>query len=98
MISLSGKQRRYLRALGHHLDPVVMVGQNGVSAEVLTHLDGQLTAHELVKVKVLEGDKADVARASEALGEGTHSAVAQVMGRTVLLYRRHPKAPVIRLP
>ena len=81
-MSLDGKQRRKLRALGHHLAVVVQVGQEGVTAGVLAALEQALWDHELVKVK---------------LASGTGAEVAQVLGRTVLLYKPNPDEPRIEL-
>ena len=56
---LNGKQRRYLRALGHHRDPVVQVGKEGISEGLVSALDVALETHELVKVKLGETAGAD---------------------------------------
>jgi RNA-binding protein len=89
----SGPLRKALRAAGHHLSPVVQVGKEGLTAAVVLQLDGALLAHELVKVKAgtesPEG-RFELAAAIAALPR-TH--VAQVIGRTVLVYRKHPKTP-----
>ena len=95
---LTGKQARFLRGLGHKLKPVVMVGRQHVSAEVIASADEALVAHELIKVKLQEGcieDRRDVAA---QLAEKTNSAVAQVLGKTFLLYRPREKDPEIKLP
>jgi len=86
-VALTGKQRRKLRALGHHLEPVVIVGQNGVTPGVIQATDQALFDHELIKVKLPEGreDRDDHAK---LLSEETGSEVAQILGRTLLLFRR----------
>lgn len=86
-MGLNGKQRRKLRALGHHLEPVVMVGQSGVTEGVIAATEQALEDHELIKVKVGEGPE-DRHEAAERLAEATKSEVAQVLGRTVLLFRK----------
>lgn len=97
-MSLTGKQRRALRALGHELKPIVQVGKGGIDDGLLAALDRALTDHELVKVKV--GDAAGLDRhdAAESLAAKTKSEVAQVLGNIVLLYRRDPDDPKIELP
>jgi RNA-binding protein len=95
---LTGKQRRHLRALGHHLDPVVQVGQDGVSDAVVGQADAQLDAHELIKVKIGEGSPQDRHEAADMLAARTQAQVAQVLGRTVLLYRPRKDKPQIVLP
>ena len=97
-MSLTGKQRRHLRSLGHHLDPVVIVGDAGPSPGVVAQVDVQLTAHELIKVKAHEGSREEMQEIAATLAKGSKSEVAQVMGHTILLYRPHPKTPRISLP
>ena len=98
MPALTGKQRRHLRALGHHLEPVVQLGKQGLTDAVIAAVDEALERHELVKVRVgteCPDDRNDVA---ERLGPAVKGEVAQVLGRTILVYRRHPKEPKIQLP
>jgi RNA-binding protein len=97
-VALTGKQRRALRALGHHLDPVVQVGREGVSPAVIEAAGQALWDHELIKVKVGEGSPLDRHEVAEALARATGSDVAQVLGRTLLLYRRRAEDPKIELP
>jgi RNA-binding protein len=98
MTTLTGKAARYLRGLGHDLAPVVIVGDKGVTDGVVAAANDALLTHELIKVRVhLEtpGDRQDVAK---DLASRTESALAQVLGKTFLLYKRHPKKPKIELP
>jgi len=93
MLMASSPLRRRLRAAGHHLAAVVQVGKEGVTEAVLAQLDRALRDHELVKVKVGTESPEGRFEAAEALGERTRAAVAQVLGRTVLVYRKHPEKP-----
>ena len=95
---LTGKQRRHLRALGHHLDPVVQIGHEGVNDAVVRETDAQLDAHELIKVKVGESSPQPRHEAAELLASRTQAQVAQVLGRTALLYRPRKDEPKIKLP
>jgi RNA-binding protein len=95
--ALTGKQRRALRGLGHHLKPVVQVGQDDLTDAVVAACDQALTDHELIKVKVGEGASTDRHEAGERLAERTKSELVQVLGRTLLLYRRHPEKPKIKV-
>jgi RNA-binding protein len=87
----STKLRKALRAAGHHLSPVVQVGKEGVTEAVLAQLDAQLAAHELVKVRLGAESPEDRFEAAERLGGAAGAQVAQILGRTVLVYRRHPE-------
>ena len=96
-MSLSGKQVRFLRGLGHHLKPVVMIGKEELSEAVIAAADEALQKHELIKVKLQEGCLADRAEVADALAEATGACVAQVLGRSILLFRESPER-VITLP
>ena len=98
MTRLSGKQRRHLRALGQRLAATLHVGHEGVTDAVVQQADAQLTAHELIKVRVGDNARDDRHDVAEALAERTGAELAQVLGRTALLYRARPDAPTIVLP
>jgi len=89
----AGKLRKALRAAGHHLSPIVQVGKEGVTAAVLNQLDEALETHELVKVKVGSESPEDRFEAAARLASAPGARLAQVLGRTVLVYRKHPKKP-----
>jgi RNA-binding protein len=95
---LTGKQRRYLRGLGHDLKPIVQVGKDGIDDGLVAAVKQALEDHELVKLKVGESAKLDRHDAAEALAHKTRSEVAQVLGNTVLLYRARAEDPAIVLP
>jgi len=86
-LPLTGKQRRELRALGHHLEPVVIVGQSGVSEGIIGAVNQALHDHELIKVKINEGPE-ERHEAAEKLAQGAGAELVQLMGRTVLLFKK----------
>lgn len=98
MAELTGKQRRHLRALGQKLTPTLHVGHEGVSEAVLRQADALLEAHELIKVRVGDNAPADRHETAAMLAQGTRAHLAQVLGRTALLYRRRREEPTIELP
>ncbi|MBX2801666.1 MAG: ribosome assembly RNA-binding protein YhbY [Myxococcales bacterium] len=85
-MDLTPKQRRFLRGRAHDLDPAVRVGAAGVTDGVIHAIDTALEARELIKVK-LDGDRHQRAEAVATIAERTRSAVAQTIGRVVVLYR-----------
>ena len=97
-MSLSAKAARQLRALGHDLSPVVSIGKEGITDGVLEATRAALLTHELIKVKVQREAPLDRKDAAAELASKTSSSLAQVLGRTFLLYKRHPKKPKIELP
>jgi RNA-binding protein len=94
----SGPLRRSLRAAGHHLAPVVQVGREGVTEALLRQVARALLDHELIKVKVGGESPEDRFEAAERLGFESGAAVAQILGRTILLYRKHPQKPRFENP
>ncbi|MBX3185576.1 MAG: ribosome assembly RNA-binding protein YhbY [Labilithrix sp.] len=95
---LSGRAIRHLRGLGHHLEPVLQIGKEGITDAVVAAAREQLLAHELIKVKIGTESPADRKDAGPELATRTGATLAQILGRTLLLYRRHPNKPKIELP
>jgi RNA-binding protein len=97
-VSLTGKQRRFLRSLGHGLVPVVLLGKHGITDALVAATDEAITTHELIKVKRSADCPATRKEVAEALAAALKAEVIQQIGHVVLLYRKHPKKPVIELP
>jgi RNA-binding protein len=86
-VPLTGKQRRALRAKGHHMEAIVIVGQSGVTEGVLGAVTQALEDHELIKVKIHEGPETRQEAAAK-MAEGTGSELVQLLGRTALLFKK----------
>lgn len=95
---LTGKQKSYLRSLAHKLKPVVQIGHQGVTPGLLAAIDAALERHELIKVKVSGEAEVDAADLGPQMQKATKSQVAQVIGRTLVVYRRRKENPKIVLP
>ncbi len=95
---LTGKQRSFLRALAHPLKPVVQIGHGGLTDAVLTAIDGALQTHELIKIRVTGNDELSASELALEVEKRTRSSVAQVIGKTLVVYRGRKKDPVIVLP
>ena len=95
--TLTGKQRRQLKGLAHDLEPLVSVGNKGITPTVIAAIDQVLTDHELVKIKILEACPVPRKEAGALLAEPLGAHHISVVGRVVVLYRRHPDAPTIPL-
>ena len=94
---MNGKQRRQLRGLAHALKPVVTAGQRGLSDGVIEQIDGALTTHELIKVKLSPEAPLDRDEAAEVIRRRLGCEVAGIIGRVLILYRPHPEKPRIQL-
>lgn len=95
MEKLKGSEKKHLRALAHHLKPVVMVGRNGVSSQLIASVEAALTDHELIKVKFLEF-KEEKKEISAEIAAATNSEVAGIIGNITIFYRPNPK-PELRI-
>ncbi len=95
---LTASQKRYLRGFAHALNPVVRVGQRGVTPAVLNELDGALEHHELVKVKLGEADRDARDAAIEALGAGCGAELVQAVGHVACFYRANAHDSQFALP
>ena len=94
-MKLTGKQARYLRGLGHHLKPVVFIGKEEVNEAVLAAVEEALSAHELIKVKLQDGCLSDRKEVAGELAERSDAAIAQILGRTILLYRANKEQKIL---
>ena len=93
-MALTGKQIRTLRALAHHLDPVVFVGKADITEAVAKQADQALEAHERINCGVQDGRELTTREAAEALAEATTSEVVQVIGHRFALYRESHKKDI----
>lgn len=96
-MNLSDTQKRHLRGLGHHLKPVVWVGQHGLTEAVLGEIGQALDAHELIKVKIAaeREERRDIAAAicRQTGAEAVHS-----IGQMLIIFRRNTRKPKVALP
>lgn len=86
-IILDRDTRLALRAKAHHLDPVVLLGSNGLTEAVLREIDRALTAHELIKVRVPTDDHEELESIYAEVAEKLGAARVQVIGKLLILWR-----------
>ncbi len=99
MTPLTSKQRAHLRRLAHHLKPLVLVGSDGVTDSLLESVAEAFNTRELLKVRLQESAPTDARGAADQIAAGIdHVHPVHTIGRTTVLYRRHPENPEIRLP
>jgi len=96
-MKLNGKQTHYLRGLAHTLKPVVMIGDKGLTENVITEIENALEYHELIKIKVPAGDKESKTQLIDTICQQTKALHAQTIGRIIVLYRPSDKQK-IKLP
>jgi RNA-binding protein len=96
-MELNNQQIRHLRGLAHHLKPVIMVGEKGLSENLLAELERALEDHELIKVTIAGAEREDRRALTDELCEHSGAQVVQIIGRISVLYRA-AKKPVLSLP
>ena len=89
-ISLTPAERKDYRAQAHHLDPVVQVGNDGLTPAVVKEVDGALKAHGLIKVRVFSDDRAAREAMLADLAEQLGAAPIQHIGKLLVLWRPVP--------
>ena len=90
-IELNTAERRALRADAHHLDPVVMVGSDGLTEPVLKETDAALKAHGLIKVRVLGDDRAAREAILAQICDQLNAAPIQHIGKLLVIWRPMPE-------
>jgi RNA-binding protein len=95
-LTLTPAQRREHRAAAHHLDPVVMIGNDGLTTAVQKEVDAALNAHGLIKIRVLSGERADRDAMALQLCEALAAAAVQHIGKLLVLWRPMPVKEKVR--
>lgn len=86
---LTSAQKKQFRSIGHHLLPIVQVSEHGLSAGAIEEVKRALADHELIKVKLMSGERDERAAQIDALIEQTRAELVQTIGKIALLYRRN---------
>jgi RNA-binding protein len=97
MPPLTQSQKRLLKGKAHHLKPVVIMGQNGFTAAVSQEIDGALTAHELIKVRLVAGDHEKRQTAIDAIVQQNRAELVQRIGNIGVFFRRNHQKPKVSL-
>ena len=96
--NLTEKQKKHLRGLAHAREPVVLIGQGGLSPAISGELETALGAHELVKVRARVGDRDQRDTIFAELAQQTRSSLVQRIGNVAVFYRPRKDKPRIILP
>ena len=91
MISLTALQRKALKAQAHALNPVVMIGNDGVTENLVRETETALRAHGLIKVRMAGDDREARIAALEKLASELDAAPVQHIGKVLILYRPKPE-------
>jgi RNA-binding protein len=84
---ITNKQKRQLKALAHHLSPVVHIGKEGLSLNLIQNIQNALDAHELIKIQVLKSCVTPLTELTLDISHLTNSDLVQSIGKTLILYK-----------
>lgn len=96
-MTLTGKQKNYLRGVAHDLNPVVMIGSKGLTDAVLSEIELALEQHELIKIKLPSNEKAEKVALLAQITARSASEPVQLIGRIGVVYRPASE-PKLTLP
>ena len=96
-MTLSARQKKHLRGLSHALNPVVTVGDKGLTDNVLAEIESALDHHELIKVK-LRGDRHERASWTDRIAACCGAERVHSIGQVSCFFRRNPEKPVVKMP
>ncbi len=91
-MTLSSSEKKPLRRIAHHLDPVVQIGDQGLTDGVIEETRRALKDHELIKVRIADNDRPARNAAGDALAAACEASVIQRIGKIVVLFKANPKA------
>lgn len=89
-MTLNSRQRKELKAKAHHLNPVVRVGQKGITENLLIETDQALATHELIKMQIAVEDRDERQAMGRDIAEKTGAELVHTIGKICILYRQKP--------
>jgi RNA-binding protein len=89
---LTNEQKKHYKSIGHHLKPVLIVAENGLTEGVQAEMERALSDHELIKVQVRLAERDDRVALIEELCKVGKCELVQTIGKMALVYRKNPKA------
>ena len=95
---ITSKQRSYLRGLGNSLDPIVHIGKEGITPNVLQQIRDILEARELIKVKLLDTNLLDCKETANQICEKVLAEYVQSIGNKFIIYKESRENKQIELP
>lgn len=95
---LTGKQKRYLRSLAVNEKAIFQIGKDGLSINLFNSINEALKARELIKISILKTCEDDPKDIANIICEKTDSQLVQIIGKTIVIYRRNLKEAKILLP
>lgn len=86
---LTMNQKKYLRGIAHGLNPIIIIGANGITESLMAELDSTLSHHELLKIKIASAERDDRKEMIDYVVKETGSLLVQSVGKTFVIYRQN---------
>jgi RNA-binding protein len=86
---LTNNQKKYLRGIAHGLNPMIMIGANGVTESLMAELESTLTHHEILKIKIASADRDERKEIIEHLLKESGALLVQTIGKICVIYRQN---------
>lgn len=97
-MTLTGKQKRFLRSEAHHIDPIFQIGKSGINENMVEQIKDALEKRELIKVHILQNNFDDKGDLAESLSSATDSHLVQQIGSMIVLFKTSTNHKKIELP
>ena len=94
IMTLTGKQKNYLRGIAHSKNPIVAIGNKGLTEAVLNEIELALDQHELLKIKLPGASKVEKTTLLETISEKSKSQIVQLIGNVGVVYRSSDEAKI----
>lgn len=95
---MTGKQRAYLKKISHGMKPVIQVGKDGVSPQLISQVSETIHKRELIKINILETCPDELKEVAEKICERARCKFVSLIGRKLTVYKKNEKEPKISLP
>ncbi|PSL45056.1 RNA-binding protein [Salsuginibacillus halophilus] len=95
---LTKKDKQFLRKQAHQVKPLFQIGKAGITPNFIQQIREALEARELIKISLLQNTLEDKHEAARLVAERTNAEIVQVIGQTIVLFRRSETKPKIELP
>lgn len=96
--SLTNNQTKFLRGIAHSLNPMIIIGSQGVTDNLMAELEKTLNHHEILKVKIAAGEREDRKLVIDYITKATRAHLVQTIGKIFVIYRARAKDPQLELP
>jgi RNA-binding protein len=90
-MALNSSEKKQFKAIAHHLNPVIIVGEKGLSEGLISEVERALLDHELIKVKIAIADRDSRTQLTSELIDKTNAELVQTIGKIAVLLKRNPR-------